>query len=32
MGDWFSGSWYDSGSLGYINTIQGYLANRPWPQ
>jgi hypothetical protein len=31
MGDWFSGGWYDSGALNYINTIQSYLANRPWP-
>ncbi len=31
-GDWFSGSWYDPAALGYIGTIQGYLATRAWPQ
>ena len=31
MGDWYSGSRFDSGTLNYINTIQGHLYNRPWP-
>jgi hypothetical protein len=30
MGDWYSGNWYDSGALGYISQIQGYLASEPW--
>jgi O-antigen ligase len=30
MGDWFSGSWYDSGALRYIAEVKSDLADRTW--
>ena len=30
VGSWFSGSWYDSGAVGYINNVQTALAQRVW--
>ena len=32
MGDWFSGSWFDSGSLKYIAEVKSDLARMPWRQ
>ena len=32
MGDWYSGSWFDSGALTYINDVESYLYNQPWPK
>jgi hypothetical protein len=31
IGAWYSGSWYDSGALSYINATQSALATQPWP-
>ncbi len=30
VGDWYSGSWYDSAALTYIEEVQGYLSAKPW--
>jgi hypothetical protein len=30
VGWWFSGGWFDAGSLTYIGQVQGYLKARPW--
>jgi autotransporter family porin len=30
VGAWFSGRWYDSGAVTYINRVQSYLAQRIW--
>ncbi len=30
VGLWYSGRWYDSGAIGYIQKVQGYLAERIW--
>jgi O-antigen ligase len=30
MGDWFSGSWYDTGALGYIAEVKTALIGRTW--
>jgi hypothetical protein len=30
VGDWFSGNWYDSGALDYIQQVQAYLSAKPW--
>jgi hypothetical protein len=30
VGDWFSGSWYDSGARQYIAHIRQILADKPW--
>ena len=32
VGDWYSGNWYDSGAISYIQTVQGYLSSKPWLQ
>ncbi|MGO9061521.1 MAG: hypothetical protein ACLQU2_29720 [Candidatus Binataceae bacterium] len=32
VGDWFSGNWYDSAAVTYIQEVQGYLATKPWLQ
>lgn len=30
VGSWFSGNWYDSGAVNYINAVQTALAQRTW--
>jgi O-Antigen ligase len=30
MGDWYSGSWYDAGAIGYIAEMKQTLADRTW--
>ena len=30
VGSWYSGSWYDSGAVNYINAVQTALAQRTW--
>ena len=32
IGDWFSGNWYDSGAISYIQDVQNNLATKPWLQ
>jgi hypothetical protein len=32
IGDWFSGAWYDSSALPYIQSVQNNLANKVWLQ
>ena len=32
VGNWYSGGWYDSGAIGYINTVQQILHAQPWTQ
>ena len=32
MGNWYSGAWYDSGALWYINLVQATVASQPWPK
>ena len=32
VGNWFSGGWYDSGALQYIQQVQQILHNQPWTQ
>jgi hypothetical protein len=32
VGWWYSGHWFDSGSLNYIAEVQGYLSAQPWLQ
>ena len=32
VGNWFSGGWYDSGAVSYINQVQQILHNQPWTQ
>ena len=28
VGDWFSGNWYDSAAVTYIQEVQGYLSHQ----
>lgn len=30
VGAWYSGSWYDAGSIRYVAQVKGILAARPW--
>jgi hypothetical protein len=30
VGAWFSGGWYDSGAVNYINGVKTALAQRTW--
>lgn len=30
VGSWFSGGWYDSAAVSYINSVKAHLANRDW--
>ena len=30
VGNWYSGGWYDSGAIQYIEQVQQYLHNQPW--
>ena len=30
IGQWYSGDWYDSGALSYINDVKGYYNSKPW--
>ncbi len=30
VGNWYSGGWYDSAAIGYINTVQQILHDQPW--
>ncbi len=32
VGWWFSGHWYDSGAISYINEVKGYLSAQTWAQ
>jgi len=32
VGNWFSGGWYDSGAIKYIDQVQQYLHDQPWTQ
>ena len=32
VGWWYSGHWYDSGSLNYISQVKGYLSSQAWAQ
>jgi hypothetical protein len=32
VGDWYSGGWYDSGAIQYINQVQQILHDQPWAQ
>lgn len=32
VGAWYSGNWYDTGALGYIDGVKRHLANRVWTQ
>jgi autotransporter family porin len=32
VGNWYSGDWYDSGAIEYIEQVQAYLASEPWLQ
>jgi len=32
VGWWYSGHWYDSGAINYINQVQGYLSAQTWAQ
>lgn len=32
VGNWYSGGWYDSGAIGYINQVQQILHDQPWTQ
>jgi hypothetical protein len=32
VGNWYSGGWYDSGAIDYINQVQQILHNQPWNQ
>ena len=30
IGEWFSGAWYDSDAIAYINRVRTIRANKPW--
>ncbi len=30
LGAWFSGDWYSSAAITYINTVNGFVASAPW--
>ena len=32
VGNWYSGGWYDSGAISYIEAVQQILHNQPWTQ
>jgi hypothetical protein len=32
VGQWYSGGWYDSGAIAYIQQVQKILHDRPWTQ
>ena len=32
IGQWYSGGWYDSGAIGYIQQVQQYLSDQTWTQ
>jgi hypothetical protein len=32
VGNWYSGGWYDSAAIGYIQQVQQILHNQPWTQ
>jgi hypothetical protein len=32
IGNWYSGGWYDSSAINYINQVQQILHNQPWTQ
>ncbi len=32
VGNWYSGGWYDSGAIQYINQVQQILHDQPWSQ
>lgn len=32
VGWWYSGHWYDSGAINYINEVKGYLSDQTWAQ
>jgi hypothetical protein len=32
VGNWYSGGWYDSGAINYIQQVQQYLHSQPWQQ
>jgi hypothetical protein len=32
VGNWYSGGWYDSGAISYIQQVQQILHNQPWNQ
>jgi hypothetical protein len=32
VGEWYSGGWYDSGAIQYIQQVQQYLHDQPWTQ
>ncbi len=32
VGNWYSGGWYDSAAIGYIQTVQQILHAQPWTQ
>ena len=32
VGNWYSGGWYDSGAMQYINQVQQILHDQPWTQ
>jgi len=32
IGDWYSGSWYDSGAISYVQDVQNNLSTKPWLQ
>jgi len=32
VGNWYSGGWYDSGAIQYIQQVQQILHNQPWAQ
>ena len=32
VGNWYSGGWYDSGAIRYINDVQQILHDQPWTQ
>jgi hypothetical protein len=32
VGSWFSGNWYDTGAVNYINSVKSHLARQTWAQ
>jgi hypothetical protein len=32
VGNWYSGGWYDSGAINYIQQVQQILHNQPWTE
>jgi hypothetical protein len=32
VGNWYSGGWYDSGAIQYIQQVEQFLHNQPWTQ